>query len=478
MEEKLKEQEERIEKIKEEAKKDMQGSLTSTKKFVKELLNIRNDTDKAGTIQSIKDNIAVKGHTAWILVFSILVASIGLNVSSTAVVIGAMLISPLMGPILGVGLSIGINDVMTLRRSMINLGVMIGLSLVTSFLFFSIPLFQDATPEILARTQPDVRDVLIAIAGGFALIIAISRPSPQTNTVAGVAIATALMPPLCTAGYGLAIHELSYFLGAMFLFLINTTFIALATFVIVKYLRFPMVKYINSAKQKRIARFASFVAVIVLGASIYTFYNLYLKNNFKTKAETFINSLKDDGIGIIDEDEGDLNFEENSINITVYGKTVTDDDKTKWDKRLISLGLENVQLNVQGGKDDSQMISEFQNLRDQFANNQKIIEGRDASIRDKNERIRVLETELRNQISSKIPFIKISEEAKINYDGLLAISYANRIKTNFKKVDTLTEFSVKWSKSMSKKTINTQERKLYNWLKTRLEIDTLVVARK
>jgi len=478
MEEKIKEQEERIEQTKEEAKKDMHGFFASLRTFAKELINIRNDTDKAGTIQSIKDNIAMKGHTAWILVFSILVASIGLNVSSTAVVIGAMLISPLMGPILGIGLSIGINDVLTLRRSLVNLGVMLFLSLFTSWAFFSIPLFQEATPEILARTQPDVRDVLIAIAGGFALIIAISRPSPQTNTVAGVAIATALMPPLCTAGYGLAIHELSYFLGAMFLFLINTTFIALATFVTVKYLRFPMVKYINSAKQKRIARFASFVAIIVLGASIYTFYNLYLKNNFKTKAEAFITSLKDEGIGIIDEDEEDIDFKNKSIDITVYGKNVTKGDKKIWNERLVNLGLKDVVLNIQGGKDDSKMISEFQNLKEQFANNQKIIEGRDESIRNKDERIKFLETELRNQFDNKIPFLKISEEAKINYDGLEEISYSNVIKTNFKKVDTLTIFNVKWFDSIPKKLIIKQEQKLYSWLKTRLELDTLNVIRK
>jgi len=176
--------------------------VSDIKLFFKKLTSIEAETDKTGTIQEIKANISMQGHTAWILVFSILIASIGLNVSSTAVVIGAMLISPLMGPILGIGMSIGINDVDMLRRSLLNLGVMVVLSLLTSTLFFSIPLFDEATPEILARTQPDVRDVLIALSGGLALIIAISRPSPQTNTVAGVAIATALMPPLCTAGYG------------------------------------------------------------------------------------------------------------------------------------------------------------------------------------------------------------------------------------------------------------------------------------
>jgi len=200
--------ENKIEPTPENTPQDFRSIWRDFKDFLSKVLDIRHDTDKSGTIEDVKNNISMQGHTAWVLVFSILIASIGLNTSSTAVVIGAMLISPLMGPILGVGLSIGINDIDTLRRSFVNLGVMIGLSLITSFLFFKIPIFQNETPELMARTSPDVRDVFIAIAGGLALIVALSRRSKQTNTIAGVAIATALMPPLCTAGYGLAIGNL------------------------------------------------------------------------------------------------------------------------------------------------------------------------------------------------------------------------------------------------------------------------------
>jgi len=203
---------------------------------------------------------------------------------------------------------IGINDIDTLKRSLINLGVMVGLSLSTSFVFFLIPIFRDETPEILARTAPDIRDVFIAIAGGLALIIALSRRSQQTNTIAGVAIATALMPPLCTAGYGLATGNLNYFGGAMFLFTINTIFIALATFVIVKFLQFPMLKYINSTKRKRIARIASFVASIVMAGSIYLFFNLFKENQFKQASQHFINDIKESGISIIDEDDKNINY--------------------------------------------------------------------------------------------------------------------------------------------------------------------------
>ena len=185
----------------ENIKKEFKSFAISLKEFFFDLLDIREGTDKKVTIQKIKDGIHVKSHTAWILVFSIIIASIGLNISSPAVVIGAMLVSPLMGPILGIGLSIGINDIDTMKSSLINLGVMVGISVVTSFIFFSIPIFQELTPELLARTKPDVRDVLIAIAGGLTLIVALSRYKEMTNTIAGIAIATALMPPLCTAGY-------------------------------------------------------------------------------------------------------------------------------------------------------------------------------------------------------------------------------------------------------------------------------------
>tara|TARA_R110001583_G_scaffold145635_2_gene297574 strand:- start:2520 stop:3953 length:1434 start_codon:yes stop_codon:yes gene_type:complete len=443
----------------------------SIKQFLFELLDISHDTDRKGTIEDIKGNISMKGHTAWVLVFSILIASIGLNVSSTAVVIGAMLISPLMGPILGVGLSIGINDIDTLKRSLINLGVMIGLSLATSFLFFLIPLFRDETPEILARTAPDVRDVFIAIAGGLALIIALSRRSKQTNTIAGVAIATALMPPLCTAGYGLATGNLNYFGGAMFLFTINTIFIALATFVIVKFLQFPMLKYINSTKRKRIARTASFVAILVFSASIFMFFNLFKENQFKQAAQHLINDIKSSGISIIDEVDENINYKNKSVKLVVYGYKIPKEDIDNWISKLPDYGLENTQLIFQQGADDTDIRNDVKNLSDLYAQNQKIISSRDESIKEKEDKIKLLESELSTYYESQIPFIQISEEAQINYSGLSNLSYAKLVNTNFKKVDTITIFNAKWYDTVPN-TAN-QQLLLKKWLKTRLKLDTL-----
>ena len=188
------------------------------KLFFKELLDLREETDRETTIESVKTDISIKGHNAWILIFSIFVASIGLNVSSAAVVIGAMLISPLMGPIVGLGLSVAINDVETLKKSLINLGVMVALSVITAYLYFSISPLTKETPELLARTYPTILDVLIAIFGGLALIVAKTKKGTMASVIFGVAIATALMPPLCTVGYGLAIGNINYAGGAIYLF--------------------------------------------------------------------------------------------------------------------------------------------------------------------------------------------------------------------------------------------------------------------
>jgi len=446
---------------------------TVIKGFLYHLLDIKHGTDKKGTIEDIKNNISIKGHTAWVLVFSILIASIGLNISSTAVVIGAMLISPLMGPILGVGLSIGINDIDTLKRSLINLGVMMGLSIGTSFLFFLIPIFRNETPEILARTAPDVRDVFIAIAGGLALVVAISRRSKQTNTIAGVAIATALMPPLCTAGYGLATWNLAYFGGALFLFTINTIFIALATFVIVKYLRFPMLKYINSIKRKRIARLASFVALIIFTGSIYLFINLFNQNQFKQSAQNLIDDIKKSGISIINEVDDNINYKNKSIKLVVYGTKLTNEQIELWKSRLPEYGLQDAQLNIQQGQDDSDLRNEVKNLTDLYLQNHKIITSRDETIKEKDDRINILETELTNYYNQQIPFLQISKEAKINYKGLSHLSYAKQMESNFNKVDTLTVFQTQWYDSITNK--EQQKLQLKNWLKIRLQLDTLVV---
>ena len=468
-------QEEKIEEKKEEVKKEFKSFSQSTKIFFSELLTIKAGTDKEATAESIKKDITIKGQTAWILVFSILIASVGLNMSSPAIVIGAMLISPLMGPILGIGFSVGINDVDTLRSSLVNFMVMVVLSILASFLFFSIPVFQEATPEIIARTRPDVRDVLIAIFGGLALFISISRPSPKFNTVAGVAIATALMPPLCTAGFGLATGNLNYFGGALFLFSINSTFIALAAFFITKYLRFPMLKYLNKTRQKRISQLAYMVATIIFVFSIYLFYQLYLENHYKTQAERFIHGVKSEGVHLIGDDKDIIDYENKKIKLYVFGTSYTPKDKMRWEKQLDKLGLKNTELDILESQNDSEIRSDINEMKSLYLKSHRLLSNKDRSIREKDVRIQELEKDLRKYYDNEVLFDQITKEIKINYANLVRISFAREYVTNFKKIDTIPVISVQWNSGVKKEEQNIEEQKLKEWLQERLKIKNIEI---
>lgn len=238
-------------------------------------------------ITNVSSGVVFRGTNLWILIFAIFIASLGLNINSTAVIIGAMLISPLMGPIMGVGLSMGINDLHLLRRSISNYLIATVAALTTSTLFFLISPLNDAHSEILARTSPTIYDVLIALFGGFAGIMATSSKY-KGNVIPGVAIATALMPPLCTAGYGIATFQLRFFFGAFYLYIINTVFIALATLLIVRLLHIPH-KHLQTKRQEIVAqRVIWLVVLITILPSIYLGYDLVERNRFIKKANLFI----------------------------------------------------------------------------------------------------------------------------------------------------------------------------------------------
>jgi len=333
-------------------------------------------------------------------------------------------------------------------------------------LFF--PIFQDLTPEIKARTAPDVRDVFIAIAGGLALIMAISRRTKQTNTIAGVAIATALMPPLCVAGYGLAVWELEYFFGAMFLFIINTIFIALATFLIVKFLRFPMVKYINSEKRKRVAQIASFIAVLIFSFSVYEFVKLYQEGHFIRNSKLLIDDMKKSGIHIFEVENGNLDYDSKTIKLILYGNSIPKEKIQFWEQKLIDYDLEGANFIIEqsASTDIENKVQELTNL---YSRNQEIISSRDLKIAEKENRIEELETELHKYY--RVPFTKISAEARANYSGLKTLSYGNIMTTNFEKTDTISIFGATWFDSIPN--TNQQEEKLRIWLKIRLELDSV-----
>ncbi|HPC26926.1 MAG TPA: DUF389 domain-containing protein, partial [Paludibacteraceae bacterium] len=216
-------------------KKNLQKYWQKIYQKIRNITNLHEDTNIETTLESIKKDVEFKGANVWILFFAVIVCSVGLNVNSTAVIIGAMLISPLMGPINGVGLAVGINDAELLRNALKNLLIMILVGLLASTLYFLITPLSDAQSELLARTRPTIFDVLIAFFGGLAGIVAASRKEGKITVIAGVAIATALMPPLCTAGFGLATGQMKYFGGAFYLLFLNSFFIALATLLMVRY---------------------------------------------------------------------------------------------------------------------------------------------------------------------------------------------------------------------------------------------------
>ncbi len=447
--------------------------MGSVKKFLWELLDIRTNTDQEATKEAIIADIPFKGHTSWILICSIFIASIGLNANSTAVVIGAMLISPLMGPILGVGLSIGINDIDTLKRSLKNFGVMVVLSVLTAFLFFKFFPLRDESSELLARTAPDIRDVLIAFFGGLALVIARAKKGTIASVIFGVAIATALMPPLCTVGFGLAIGNWDYAAGAMYLFTINTIFIALATFLVIKLLRFPMVRYVNSERRRFISRMASLVAVLVMIPAGITFYNVFQQSLFKKDAEKFIDekivTYQFSGEGRFLEDFSDIEYREGKdpiIELVFMGnETIPDNVIATWETQMKEYPkLRGTTLNVvQGSKNEA---------GDQLKYVNELYESQKNQLSSKDEKISFLESELirlNKGARGQIPFSEISMEAKTNYENLARLGYSYLIATDFEKTDTIPVFEVSWKKEAKRSQTQKDVQKLHEWLKLRLQ---------
>lgn len=269
-------------------------------KKILDFINLsKGEEQKEKVLENVKSNISFRGSNLWILACAIVIASVGLNVNSTAVIIGAMLISPLMGPIVGAGFALAIYDFYLLKRSGKNLLIATVVSLIVAMIYFYFSPFKEAHSELLARTSPNIYDVLIAVFGGLVGVIAITRVE-KGNPIPGVAIATALMPPLCTAGYGLAIGNLTYFLGAIYLYSINCFFICISTFLIVKYLKYDPVKSLNPKFEKQIRYGISILILVMIIPSFYLAYSLLEENKYKQKVEQFItNELTNKGYTII-----------------------------------------------------------------------------------------------------------------------------------------------------------------------------------
>ena len=460
--------------------------LETAKKFLLELFDFREDTDHEATVEAIKADISFKGATAWILIFAIFVACIGLNANSTAVVIGAMLISPLMGPILGIGMSFALNDINTFKRSLVNLGTMIGLSLFASFLFFYFfPLSQDNS-ELLGRVSPDIRDVLIAFFGGLALMVARTKKGTIASVIFGVAIATALMPPLCTAGYGLAKGNFSYFIGAMYLFMINTIFIALATFLVMKLLGFPMYKYANVAKRKRYSTIATIVGIAVMIPAIFTFITVFKENQVKTQVNNFVKNevriIKN--FQLIDDS---YSFDDKVINLNFFNE-VTEGEENILNNQLANNSnyakIKNFQIRIKGSdtKSFSLITTAYKEKREELQESKNIVAGLQKQITDLQETISSLNNRIEQDALNKnkkvIAFSRIAKDAKIRYRDIEEIGFASVLSSkDFIKIDTIPVVTVRWSVQLSDSIIAPREIELRSWLQKELELDTLFIKR-
>lgn len=482
--EEINEKEQSVAQSKQEVKDGAKGLWESLKKYLVELLDFRHDTDHEATIEAIKADIPFKGATAWILIFAVFVASIGLNANSTAVVIGAMLISPLMGPILGIGMAFAINDIDTFKKSGVSLITMIVLSLLASFLFFKFfPLSED-TSELLGRIKPDIRDVLIAFFGGLALMVARTKKGTIASVIFGVAIATALMPPLCTAGYGLAKGKMWYFLGAMYLFTINTIFIALATFLVLKLLSFPMHKYANTAKRKRYAFIATVLGIVVMIPAIYTFINVFRENRINTEVAAFIKKevKSNDALQLIDHD---VDSEKKELLLNFFNE-ITDATKNDLANEIATnenyVDIKDFTIKYKGGnvKSFDLITSAYQEKRQELQESKNVIAGLQKEIEDLKGTITALNQRIEQDVKNNngIAFSAIAKDAKIRYSDIEEIGFANLLTSkDFIKIDTVHVATVIWNKKLKDSIKIKKEKELTNWMQQQLKLDTLYIQR-
>ena len=414
--------------------------------------------------KAIRNSIYFKGPNVWILVFSIIIASVGLNVNSIPVIIGAMLISPLLGPIFGIGLGLGINDTGLLKSSLKNILVMMLISLVASFLYFLItPLSLSNPTELLARTNPTIYDVLIALFGGFAGIFELSRKEKGT-VFSGVAIATALMPPLCTAGFGLANGNLMYFIGALYLFTINCIFIILATYLTVKYMKFEQYEYKDERTGKRARRLITIVTAIVVVPSIWSAIVMVRENTFNQDVAEFINMNKNLYSGYI----MDYKVEHRKgsrVEVYFTGEPLSASEKNNFLESAKEFGLKPEQVIIKEhalveGTGEAEILK-------------GIYERTDNEITRREAEIKKLEDELKLLHASDIPYSQITREAVNQYPELKSLFVARGAEvrsSDFKESDGLLAVA-----TTTRPLSDEQKLRFKNWLRIRLGIENVTL---
>ena len=334
----------------------MNSSQNYIWQIAKRYFNAQPDkTDETATVEQISDGVTFRGANLWVLIFAIFIACLGLNVNSTAVIIGAMLISPLMGPIIGMGLAVGRADLELLKRSLTNYGVATVISVLTATLYFLLTPLTEAQSELLARTSPTLYDVLIALFGGAAGILALSTGG-KGNVIPGVAIATALMPPLCTAGYGLAMGEWSFFFGAFYLYFINTVFIALATYVGVRLLKFRPKQFVDKARLATVNRYIAAIVIVTMLPAAYMTTQIIRQSMLENNVKQFVkHELNQHGTRILSEQ---ADRETKTLNVVAVGAALPNELIEAARKHMGNYQLDNYRLNViQGAQSDSLLLA-------------------------------------------------------------------------------------------------------------------------
>lgn len=437
--------------------------LTRLGAILKERFSLEEDKeDERAIIQTISRGIEFRGVNLWTLIFAIFIASIGLNVNSTAVIIGAMLISPLMGPIMGIGLGVGINDLLMIQRAFKNLSIAVFISLLTSTVYFLISPLHIAQSELLARTSPTVWDAFIALFGGLAGIVAGSRRDKITNVIPGVAIATALMPPLCTAGYGLSTGNLYYFAGAFYLFLINSVCISLATFMIVRFLGYHQKSYPTPEIERRVRQTIWVAVLIVVIPSSYLGYQIVRKTIFEQASKRFISNECNFEYRQVINYTARFNRRQSALELMLVGEPLSKDSINLLRSKMLAYGLNNTLLIVkQGNFKDAEIDPDA--LKNTVTD--QIIKYSQSSISRKDYLIDSLRRYIERTQTSRLPVADLRDELKTLLPDVQTFTAAQSLvmSRNGTKSDTVLLVYAKFSRKHTK----IERKRIEKWLQTR-----------
>ncbi len=443
----------------------MKLNFNSIREFLKTTLNLTNDVDIPTASENIRKNIPFRGPNVYILFVAIIIASVGLNVNSIPVIIGAMLISPLMGPITGLGLGLGTNDRELVLFSIKHLLVMVGISLLAATLYFMLtPLDIDNPTELLARTRPTIYDVFIALFGGLAGVLETARKEKGT-VISGVAIATALMPPLCTVGYGIANLSWRYTIGALFLFSINCIFIAMAAYLMAKFLKFP----VKTVEQHRTRYFIlSYGLVLALAVtSIVTGYHVIRENDFTKLANRFVKKNQNIGKTYIYDSQVNIDSKPYMLELRLAGETLNDDTKEMLLRDAENYGIMRSQIVIH--EDATVQVDRFNEteiVKNLLATNASNIQIREDSIK-------VLNAQIALYKQQELPAKQLAEELQVQLPSITRLTLARG--TALEQNVVMSEAQVVVVAHCSEMPSEEEKTRLYEWLKVRLQIDSLEI---